>query len=224
MARYAEVVDYGDKQRTSGEVREDKERYFRQWTTTKHTLRDDVVIALQADGSYLATFTLDFRVSNALGEWKAGESRMEMRITESGGPLSIFGEKVSGVVFTSKGGGIDEFVDLTLRAEDSRDLDAIMANYAAKVDYFNHGVITNEAIRVMKRDYFKKWPDERHRIVKDSLKTTYLPDGTAAVEFRTLFNTINAGKPVQRETIRILIVAGRDGRPIITKESNGNFN
>ena len=224
MARYAEVVDYGDKERTGGEVRADKQGYFTQWTTTKHTIRDDVVIKRQLDDSYLATFTLDFRVSNALGEWKAGESRMEMRITESGGPLSIFGEKVSGVIFTSKGGGIDEFVDLTLRAEDARELDAIMANYAAEVEYFNHGVITNEAIRVMKRDYFKKWPDEHHRIVKDSLKTTYRPDGSVMVEFRTMFNTISGGKPVQRETTHILVVAGRDGRPIITKESNGNFN
>lgn len=220
MARYAEVVDYGDKQRSRSEVREDKQGYFTQWTTTRHTLRDDVVVTLQADRSYLASFSLDFRVSNALGEWKAGESHMEMRITESGGPLAIFGEKVSGVVFTGKGGGIDEFVDLTLRAEDSRKLDAIMVNYAEKVDYFNYGVITNDTIRGMKRDYFKDWPDEHHRLLKDSLKITYLPGDTAEVRFTTTFNTISGGRPVQRETTHILIIASRDGRPVITKEGN----
>lgn len=219
IARYADKVDYfGDAQMDRSAVRSDKEKYFLRWTKTLNTIKGGIAVVAEADGSHIAAYTLGFRVDNALGEWMEGESEMRLHVMDHDGALSISGEEAQ-VTIKAKGGILEDVIRELVSREDARDLDAIMSRYDSQVEYFDRGMLTNEAIRAMKQEYFQKWPDERHTI-HGGIKVTHLPGDSAQVEFVTSFNQVSNGRAKRRECVHFLILLGRAGKPVIIQEWN----
>jgi hypothetical protein len=51
-----------------------------------------------------------------------------------------------------------DFVEMALQASEQHDIDTIIATYADKVVYQDHGVVDKTFIRRNLESYFKRWP------------------------------------------------------------------
>lgn len=64
--------------------------------------------------------------------------------------------------------------------------------FAPRVKYYKQGVISREAVLTAKAGYYKRWPQRRYELVKDSIKPAPGPDDTILVTFRYSFEVSDA--------------------------------
>lgn len=107
-----------------------------------------------------------------------------MRLHSSPRPSSV----------TESAQGVQEFIQSRLNIEASHNLDRILGNYAARVNYWDNGVVDQDFIRKDKATYFERWPVTREEI-EGPINVTRSGDDWIA-RFKTRFRVENPAKGV----------------------------
>lgn len=108
---------------------------------------------------------------------------------------------------------VREFVRSRLAAEASRSLEAIISNYAERVDYWGNGIVDHDFIRKDKATYFERWPVSREEI-EGPISVSGTGDDWVA-QFKTRFRVENPSKGV--------VIQGRQEATWSLRLINGSF-
>jgi hypothetical protein len=110
------------------------------------------------------------------------------------------------------------FVRKYLEAAKTNELEAEMAFYADRVDYFDHGTVGREFIERDVRRYYKRWPQRNYQLLDFKLAKAARDD--LEVVFRIAFHVKNQEHSVAGKTQNIFKIhgAGENMRFVALKE------
>jgi hypothetical protein len=205
---YAERVIYFDHGIVDRDfIRQDKETYFRHWPTARYEIQGDVTFeGGNPQRSYVntvASYVSSFELKNADGRQITGTARTHYNLTWKNDHFEITSERaeVLNKVVADTGRPATTFAVSSMEEvramavhlrelENNQSLEAVMKNYADKVQYYKDGLVDRADVKKDKSEYFLRWPVAKQTIVGE-VQVSRLKDGLYEVSYHSDFHASN---------------------------------
>jgi len=113
---------------------------------------------------------------------------------------------------------VSEFITRMMQLEKTQAIDAILANYASRVKYFDNGTVDQAFIRKDKSNYYSRWPIRSYEIA-GNIYSTSLSQNLWEIRVPTKFRVVNdRGEWIDGDVLQILTVDSSNERWLITAE------
>ncbi len=110
---------------------------------------------------------------------------------------------------------LKSFVANHVAVESARDLNACVADYGNRVDYFNNGIVKPDQIRADKEEYFKRWP-KGNETVDGEIQLIKLSVNCWAAKFKTNFHVDSGtGRLIDGQALYNYRLQMFDGKPLL---------
>jgi serine/threonine protein kinase len=203
---YGEQVDFLTEGIKSHETlaREIAE-YFERWPAQNFRRTSDVTIEDTGADEKKVSFSMEFSARNTTGKTSEG-SVVVTWIVRRPGPDAEFkvvsqkqrtGSRTTSLPSAQSTAAVTEqitqFVAEHFRKTERRDCDGVVSDYASRVDYFEHGNVTNDFIARDCSAYIRAWPEIRLQLTR-GVDVRENATGEYAVSFGYDFEARNKAK------------------------------
>jgi serine/threonine protein kinase len=206
VSLYGDQVDFLDEGTKSRDTlaREIAE-YFARWPTQNFRRTSDVTIEDVTANEKRVSFSMDFDARNTAGKTSQGAVAITwiVRRPNVDSEFKIISQKQKTLSRTTVNPPdqpaaatveqMRQFVAEHFRKTERADCDGVLADYASRVDYFEHGMVEKDFIARDCSAYVKAWPQIRLQLI-GTVDVREIGNGEYAVSFSYDFEAQNPAK------------------------------
>jgi len=206
VSLYGDQVDFLDEgTKSHNTLAREIAEYFARWPTQNFRRTSDVTIEDVTANEKRVSFSMDFDARNTAGKTSQGAVGITwiVRRPIAGSDFKIISQKQKTLSRTTvnppeqpasaTAEQMRQFVTEHFRKTERADCDGVLADYASRVDYFEHGMVEKDFIARDCSAYVKAWPQIRLQLT-GTVDVREIGNGECAVSFSYDFDAQNPAK------------------------------